>query len=377
MKIVIAIDKFKGSATSAQLSHCIEQTIREALPQANVTSVPIADGGDGTMQAIKQILGKQVEERTVKIHSFLPDKLSLTANYLLDPITHTAYMDLATTCGLALVPPLKRNVMMASTSGTGMMIVDAIRQGASHIVLGLGGSATCDGGVGILDSLGFNFLDKKGNTLLPAGCNLHAIDHIDKKNINHDIKDIKFTLLTDVDNPLLGKDGAAAVFAPQKGASPQDVEQLENGFKNFIKLMPYGEKIASIPGAGAAGGVAAGMIAFLDADIVHGIDWILEKADFENTIANAQLIITGEGRIDRQTAMGKAPAGVLLIAKKHNIPVVALCGSLAPGTDVSKLGFASVIPVTPPGMTLEEAMDTRTTLDNVKKAITTLIHSWV
>ena len=377
MKIVIAIDKFKGSATSAQLSLCIRQAILEALPKAHVISVPIADGGDGTMQALKQILGKRVMVRTVQVDSFLPDKISLFADYLIDPISHTAYMDLATTCGLALVSPLKRNVMMANTSGAGMMISDAIEQGASHIVLGLGGSATCDGGLGLLNCLGFKFLDNKGNALFPAGCNLHAISHIDTENVNPKLKDTKFTLLTDVDNPLLGSNGAAAVFAPQKGASPQNVEQLERGFINFIRLMPDGEKIASTRGAGAAGGVVAGMTAFLNAIIVHGIDWILEKTDFENTIADAQLIITGEGRIDQQTAMGKAPAGVLRAAQKHDIPVIALCGSIAQGTDVSRLGFSCVSPVTPSGMPIEQAMETHTTLKNVKRAITTIIDNWV
>ena len=194
---------------------------------------------------------------------------------------------------------------------------------------------------------------------------------LDSRNLYNFTKDIAFTLLTDVNNPLLGPNGAASIFAPQKGANPQQVIELESGLSNLSQFMP--NEVISTPGAGAAGGVGAGMLAFLNATIVPGIDYLLEMAHFDEIITNAQFIITGEGRIDQQTVMGKAPAGVLRAAKRHDIPVIALCGCLAPDIDPSSLGFASVIEVTPHDMPLEQAMDTATTLSNVERAISSLI----
>ena len=347
MKIVVAIDKFKGSATSAQLARAIENAIKKELPLCKVVKVPIADGGDGTMLAIKEILGEKVTVHKVKVHRPLPFLKQLRAQYLLDEASHTAYMDLATASGLALVPPDQRDIMSASTLGTGEMIADAIIKGARHIVLGLGGSATCDGGMGLLAAMGCCFANDNGKAINPCASSLRFIKMIDTWDMDIFTRDVQFTLLTDVNNPLLGPNGAAAVFAPQKGATP-----------------------------GAAGGVAAGMMAFLNATVEPGIDWILNMAHFERAIANALLIITGEGRIDNQTSRGKAPAGVLRAATLYNIPVIALCGSIDPQFKPKGLRFSQVICVTPPDMPLEKAMDTRTTLANVRRTIRNLIASW-
>lgn len=374
MKIVVAIDKFKGSATSAQLARAIESAIKKELPLCKVVKVPIADGGDGTMLAIKEILGEKVTVHKVKVHRPLPFLKQLRAQYLLDEASHTAYMDLATASGLALVPPDQRDIMSASTLGTGEMIADAIIKGARHIVLGLGGSATCDGGMGLLSAMGCCFANDNGKAINPCASSLRFIKMIDTWDMDIFTRDVQFTLLTDVNNPLLGPNGAAAVFAPQKGATPHQVTLLEQGLRNFSLHMPT--DVTQKPGAGAAGGVAAGMMAFLNATVEPGIDWILNMAHFERAIANALLIITGEGRIDNQTSRGKAPAGVLRAATLYNIPVIALCGSIDPQFKPKGLRFSQVICVTPPDMPLEKAMDTRTTLANVRRTIRNLIASW-
>ena len=254
------------------------------------------------------------------------------------------------------------------------MIADAIIKGARHIVLGLGGSATCDGGMGLLAAMGCCFANDNGKAINPCASSLRFIKMIDTWDMDIFTRDVQFTLLTDVNNPLLGPNGAAAVFAPQKGATPHQVTLLEQGLRNFSLHMPT--DVTQKPGAGAAGGVAAGMMAFLNATVEPGIDWILNMAHFERAIANALLIITGEGRIDNQTSRGKAPAGVLRAATLYNIPVIALCGSIDPQFKPKGLRFSQVICVTPPDMPLEKAMDTRTTLANVRRTIRNLIASW-
>ena len=374
MKIVIAIDKFKGSATSAQLAHAIEHTIIKEVPNCDVVKVPIADGGDGTVNAIKEILGDIVTFHNVEVHRPIINRKPVKAHFLLDSENHTAYMDLATASGLALVPQGERDIMSASTYGTGEMIAHAINSGANHIVLGLGGSATCDGGIGILAALGCKFQDASDDMLPPCAASLEEIKIVDTRAMDEFTQGVRFTLLTDVDNPLLGDNGAAAIFAPQKGATPQQVEILENGLANLTRFMPA--DVPCVSGAGAAGGVAAGMMAFLDAKIEPGIDKILSMAHFDEVIHDAHLIITGEGRIDTQTAMGKAPAGVLRMAQQHNIPVIALCGSVDPKLGGDTLGFSSIIPVTPIGMPLEEAMRTATTISCIEKAVHNIISTW-
>lgn len=364
MKIVIAIDKFKGSATSQQLSQVIGEEILRLSPDAQVVAVPIADGGDGTLQCIKGIIGERAMTCSVSVTAPLRQLPRIDAQYLIDG--DTAYMDLATASGLALVPDSCRDVMRASTFGTGEMIAHAINNGSRQIVLGLGGSATCDGGMGIFAALGFRFLGKNGKVLSPCGENLANIERINGDNVDRKVLETHFTLLSDVDNPLYGDNGAAHIFAPQKGASPEQVEQLDKGLRYFSTLLP--PHVAHLSGAGAAGGVTAGMMALLKATIKSGIDVLLEMAHFDDIISDADLIITGEGRIDEQTLHGKAPAGVLKAAQRQNIPVIALCGCIAQGTDITKMGFKQVVPVTPPGTPLRQALDTSTALRNVRVA---------
>lgn len=370
MNIVIAIDKFKGSATQEQLSCTIENTIRQCVDNAHIAVVPIADGGDGTLHAIRNILGNEVKSKKVKVKAPLTQLPGVDAEYLLDKSTETAFLDLATASGLALVPHDLRDVMRASTAGTGVVIAHAINNGARHIVMGLGGSATNDGGTGILWALGTRFLDKNGNNLEPCGKNLQRIHTVDTSRLSKAVKATCFTLLTDVDNPLYGANGAAYIYAPQKGASPKQVVALDKGLQQLASFMPV--NVPEMSGAGAAGGVAAGMMAWLNTTLRSGIDTILEMAHFDEKLRDADLVITGEGRIDRQTVMGKAPAGVLKAAQRQHKPVIALCGSIDQEINVQELGFEQVIPITPPDMPLHEAMQTSITLQNLASAITSI-----
>ena len=270
-------------------------------------------------------------------------------------------MDLATASGLTLVPPKNRDIMSASTFGTGEMIADAINHGARHIVLGLGGSATSDGAIGLLAAMGCMFLDAQNNILTPCAASLRAIKRIDSRNLYNFTKDIAFTLLTDVNNPLLGPNGAAAIFAPQKGANPQQVIELESGLSNLSQFMP--NEVISTPGAGAAGGVGAGMLAFLNATIVPGIDYLLEMAHFDEIITNAQFIITGEGSADRQTLMGKLPMGIL--EQAGHTPVYLIAGRISDREELLNAGFARVDCINPPDITLEEAMRKEVAQQNI------------
>lgn len=367
MNVLIAIDKFKGCATSLQLAGAIRDAILERDPMATVTAIPIADGGDGTLDALDFILGNKVKSRKVIVKGPLPHLPSVNARYLLNKDAGEAYVELASASGLALVPRSERDVMLASTASTGVVLAHAINSGARHIFLGLGGSATTDCGMGILWALGVRFLDAKGNSLEPCGENMLHVCKVDTSRLSAAVKSTRFTLLTDVNNPLYGDNGAAQVFAPQKGATSAQVRLLDKGLKVMARLMP--SHVPLMAGAGAAGGVAAGMVAFLNAEIKPGAQALLGLARFDDLLNDAQLVITGEGVIDSQTAMGKAAWAVLNKAHNRGVLVVAICGSVEPGLNVAQLGFDKVIAVTPQSMPLEQAVNTATALALVKDAV--------
>lgn len=367
MNVVIAIDKYKGCATSQQLAGVIKEAILEKYPVASVITIPIADGGDGTLDALEFILGNRVKSRSVRVKGPLPHLPSVDARYLLDIDAKDAYVELAAASGLALVPPDERDVMLANTASTGVVLAHAINKGARHIFLGLGGSATTDCGMGLLCALGVRFLDGDGNILEPSGKNMLKVKNVDTSRLSDAVKNTTFTLLTDVSNPLYGPEGAACVFAPQKGATVRQVKILDRGLRNMAGFMSA--DVPQQPGAGAAGGVAAGMMTFLYAEIVPGAEALLNLAHFDSLLDDANLVITGEGRIDSQTASGKAPWVVLDAARKRGVPVVAICGSIEQGLDVAKMGFKQVIEVTPRSMLLEQAMDTTFALGLVKEAV--------
>ena len=369
MKIVVAIDKFKGSATSAQLSRAIESSIKKELPLCKVVKVPIADGGDGTTT----VLASSCQGQWTAINAPAPllHLNPVNASYFITD-DGTALIETAAASGLALIPPDSRDVMRATTLGTGLLMRDAMERGCRHIVLGLGGSATCDAGMGILSALGAEFLDHEGHYLFPSGASLEHIGHIETRGIPQEVHDTSFTLLTDVDNPLCGPRGTAAVYAPQKGASPQQVEQLERGMQHVAAIV--GHDIACMAGCGAAGGIPALMMHLLSCELLPGAPYVLEHSGLPNILTDADLVITGEGRLDRQTFMGKAPGHVIAMAHERGIDVAAVCGIIAPDFDPEQAGLLATIAVSE-GIPFESAMNTNDTLQRVANAVRNLLNT--
>ena len=369
-KIVVACDSFKGCMSSKDIAQAVADVVHAIDASAHVEQVAVADGGEGTVEALVAACNHPVRWASCSVDATLRELPQVEACYALDSDGKTAYMELAAASGLMLVPHDKRDIMRASTLGTGQLILDAVEHGCRNIIMGLGGSATCDGGMGLLCALGVEFFDDKGHYLEPCAESLGLIYEIDCTGLNPMLDEVKITLLTDVENPLCGLQGAAHVFAPQKGATPEQVEIIEQGMCHYAKFL---DNIAIRPGAGAAGGVAAGMTALLShCELLKGAPFILGQARLESRITNASLVITGEGRIDSQTTMGKVPQAVAAIAKRHSVPVVAICGTVASDVDAHALGFERIIPVTPPDMPIDIAIQPLVARDNIAHAITQL-----
>ena len=272
----------------------------------------------------------------------------------------TAVIEMAAASGLHLVPMEKRNPLLTTTRGTGELILAALDEGVDHLIIGIGGSATNDGGSGMAQALGARLLDKDRNEIAPGGGSLDKLANIDISELDARLQNVKIEVACDVDNPLIGQDGASHVFGPQKGATPEMVEQLDQNLAHYATILArdLGKDVAHIPGAGAAGGLGAGLLAFLDAELKSGIDIVIAATDLEEKIKDADLVITGEGKIDSQTIHGKTPIGVAKTAKKFNIPVIAICGSIADDADVVHdhgidVLFSSLMRIT----TLEEALE--------------------
>lgn len=366
MKVVLAFDKFKGSATAQQLNDAARQSLC-GIDDITVVSVPIADGGDGTTT----VLASNCKGHWVECPTMAPllNLDPVTASYYLCD-DGTALIEIAAASGLALVPEGARDVMRATTLGTGMLMRDAMERGANHIVLGLGGSATNDAAMGILCALGAEFLDAEGRYLYPSGASLEKICRIETRGIPQAILDCRFTLLTDVDNPLFGEVGAARVYGPQKGATAEQVEQLDRGLAHVAAIV--GDDIAYKPGCGAAGGIASLMMHLLDCELLPGGPYVLSRNGMQEALCGADLVITGEGRLDRQTLMGKGPGCVIRMAHDSGIPVAVVCGVMEEGFDPVQAGVDQTIAVSE-GLPLDLAMDTEGTLSRVSQAVTHLI----
>lgn len=341
-KIIIASDSFKGSLSSEEVARAVSEGVQAVWPECRTICIPVADGGEGTVAAVEKVLAG-ARKRAVEVCG--PDGSHVTAEYLIHD--GTAYIESASACGLTLVPAGRRNAAAATSYGLGELIGDAVKQGAGHIVAGLGGSATCDAGAGMLQALGIlNPGTAKGRM---CGKLLPEIVAEDLRPVRFDAS---FTIACDVRNPLFGPDGAAFVFAPQKGATPEEVAFLDNGLRHFSSLSSFDP---ATPGSGAAGGLGYALMAYLGAERTSGIDLILDLCGFDSLIAGADLVITGEGRLDGQTASGKAPAGVLARAHAAGIKCIAVCGTVS--EDASPLPFDAVIETKQESMTLSEAMD--------------------
>ena len=366
MKVVIAIDSFKGSLSSPELSRHISDGIRNVFPDAEIISLPVADGGEGTVEALVHGTGGKIVECTVNDPLMRPVK----AKYGILGDGTTAVIEMAEASGLPLLKEKERNPLNTSTFGTGELIKDALSNGCREFIIGIGGSATNDLGMGMIQALGGQFFDISGNELSGMGKAMTDVENIDLSEILPELKESNFTIACDVDNPLYGKNGAAYVYAPQKGADEKMVIQLDNGLRSLsekIKIQ-LGKDISDIPGAGAAGGLGGAFVAFLDAKLKPGIEIVLNTLDFEKKIENADVVVTGEGRIDAQSVMGKAPVGVAKRCSKKNIPVIAFAGSLADdASETHAHGITTLFSIMNYPITLEEAMKAETTSMLIQK----------
>lgn len=324
MKVLICPDKFKGSLTAAEVCEAVEKGIRRVLPSSDVRHAPLADGGEGTCALLTELNQGQQIDVTVNGPLFSP----VSARYGISQDGRMAFIEMAQASGLMLLEPSQRNPLLTTSYGTGELISDAIRRKVRTIIIGLGGSSTNDAGIGMASALGYTFYDAMGDPLKPTGENLIHIRHISSASVDPGLRSLKVIALCDVTNPLYGPEGAAFVYAPQKGASKADVELLDVGLRNFRRMVHKHLGISvDFAGAGAAGGLGAGARAFLHASVESGVKFIIEARGLRDDISKADLIITGEGKIDGQTFSGKVVGEVLELARKEHKPVVVLCGS--------------------------------------------------
>lgn len=364
-KIIIACDSFKGSLSSDEAGRAIAEGIRRADPSFSTRTVPVADGGEGTVAAL--VHGLNGHFASCRVDG--PLGQPVTASYGISGDGRLAFMEMAQASGLTLIPESDRNPLLTSTLGTGQMIKDALDKGCDTILMGIGGSATNDGGMGLLHALGARFHDSAGRELPPCGASLEKIETIELAGLDVRALRTRFLVACDVDNPLFGPDGAACVFAPQKGADPAMVERLDRGLRNYARAVSRstGRDVADMPGAGAAGGLGACLAAFFNAGLKPGIELMLDAVGFDDIIAGADLIITGEGRLDHQTLHGKTPCGVLRRGQRLGIPVVAVGGAVCASDELLKAGFLATLPVVPGPCTLAEAMDSATARENISR----------
>jgi len=354
-KIVIAPDSFKGSMSAMEVCDAVEKGIRAVLPTAAIVKVPMADGGEGTVET----LVKATNGKIVKINVLDPLGNEVESKFGILGDGRTAVIEMALASGLTMVPLEKRNPLVTTTYGTGQLIKGALDYGCREFIIGIGGSATNDGGVGMAQALGVKFLDKNGQEIGFGGGSLRDLEHIDLGSIDPRIKESNFKVACDVDNPLCGPKGASYVFGPQKGATPEMVKILDENLLHLAEIInrDVGVKVENEPGAGAAGGLGAGLMAFCNARLKRGVELVIEATGLEEKIKGADLVITGEGQMDFQTAHGKTPYGVAQVAKKYNIPVVALVGSIGSGVDILyEKGIDAVFSITQGPMSLEECM---------------------
>jgi glycerate kinase len=356
VKILIAMDKFKGSLSASEAGEAVKCGLLRVWPRAEFDVVPVADGGDGTLVALVDALGGAVVKREVRG----PDgKQVRSAFALLDPDRSRAVVELARASGLALMPAGANDPLTATTYGTGELIGAAIDAGARTVLLAIGGSATNDAGTGALSALGARFLDESGADLPAGGAALVRLARIDLARLETRLSGVSIDIASDVDNPLCGPNGASAVYGPQKGASPKQVRQLDDALTRFAEVAAAttGAKVRDVPGAGAAGGVAGGFLALAGARLVPGASLVLETIGFERRLDGVDLVVTGEGKLDRQTLAGKAPHAVARAARERGIPVVAIAGSVDLGAaEFETLGIATAASIVPGPMSVEEAM---------------------
>lgn len=365
MNVVVAIDSFKGSLSSLQAGNAVKEAVLQANEKAEVFVRPLADGGEGTVEALSAGLGGNIVEVTVTG----PLSTPVNAAYCILNDGCTAVIEMSAAAGITLVPIEKRDPMETTTYGVGEMIKDAIERGCRHFIVGIGGSATNDGGTGMLSALGFAFLDKAGKPIPLGAKGLASLASISLTNVLPELKECTFRTACDVTNPLCGERGCSAVFAPQKGGTPETIAKMDAWLANYARIAGTVSDKADMehPGVGAAGGLGFAFLTFLNATLEAGVQIILEETKLEEYIKNADIVVTGEGRLDSQTVMGKAPIGVAKLAKKYGKKVIAFSGCITEDAAVcNHHGIDAFFPILPGIVTLEEALDTDNAFRNLR-----------
>lgn len=381
MRVVIAPDSFKGSLSAVEVAEALARGVRRAWPAAQVELLPVADGGEGWVETLVRATGGRLVTRQVT--GPLGEPVEAQYGLFQQDGEEVAVIEMAAASGLTLVPPDRRDPRMTTTRGTGELIRDALDQGARRLLVGIGGSATNDGGAGMAQALGVRFLDEAGAELPPGGAALARLARVDLSGLDPRLAQTEVVVACDVDNPLTGERGAAAVYGPQKGATPEMVQELDAALAHFADVVEgvIGRSFRELPGAGAAGGLGFGLMAFAGARLQRGIELALETLQADRHFAWASLVITGEGRIDRQTLHGKVPFGVARRAAAFGVPVVAVAGCVGSLTPeeldaLRAAGLAAIIPVVESPCTLDEAMnpdETRKRLERTGERLARLV----
>lgn len=364
MKAVVAIDSFKGSLSSLEAGNAARNGILKADPEAQVIVRPLADGGEGTVEALTIGMGGNIV--TVPVTGPLCGKVEAKYGILADGTT--AVMEMSQAAGITLVPDDEKNPLKATTRGVGEMILDAISKGCQHFIMGIGGSVTNDGGIGMLQALGFGILDKDGEQVAPGAQGLENLVAITSANVAPELASCSFRIACDVTNPLCGEQGSSAVFGPQKGADPEMIRQMDGWLADYAKIAKknFPKADPEYPGTGAAGGLGFAFLTFTNAVLESGIKIVLDETRLEDYIREADIVVTGEGRLDGQTVMGKAPVGVAEIAKRYNKKVVAFAGSVAKDAGAcNEHGIDAFFPILRGICTLQDAMDKDTAAQNL------------
>ena len=368
MKVVVAIDSFKGSLSSIEAGQAVKAGVLAAHPDANVIIKPLADGGEGTTDAFIEGLGGQRIDLTVTGPMGSP--VSCYYGYL--EKDKTAIIEMASASGITLVPAHQKNPLTASTRGVGEMILHALEQGCRHFIIGIGGSATNDAGIGMLKALGYSFLDEQGLDVGEGAQALGKVASIDAKNRHPLLDDCQFRIACDVTNPLCGENGATYIYGPQKGVTEAQKESLDQDMAHFADVTETTLNCAykNYPGAGAAGGLGFAFLSYLHASLSPGVELILDAINLSDALNGADIVVTGEGQLDRQTAMGKAPVGVAKLAKAHGAKVLAFSGSVTKeAVACNQAGIDAFFPILRKIVTLEEAMDPSTARSNMTASV--------
>ncbi|PAE20873.1 glycerate kinase [Bacillus sp. 7504-2] len=375
MNIVIAMDSLKGSLSSLEANESVKTGLLQADPKFRIQTVPIADGGEGTVEALVYATNGHFVETVVTG----PLGNRIAAKYGILGEEDSAVIEVAEACGLPLLQKEQLNPQITTTYGVGELILDALNKGCRHFIIGLGGSATNDAGIGMLQALGYQFLTREGQEVGFGGGQLEEIAKIDSKHVSDKVKKATFRVACDVNNPLYGTNGAAYIYGPQKGATPEMIQELDNGLRHFANVVfeQMGLDLQNIAGAGAAGGLGAAFAGFLNSRLQSGVQLILDINKLERKLTNVDLVITGEGKLDGQTSMGKAPAGIATIAKERGIPVIALAGDITDGQrSLYDSGITAYFSIVGGPVSLEVALDCDVARENLMRTAEQIGRAW-